>query len=122
MSEENQKKLFIDLFETFLHKDSNKKDKIPVSNKVLRQELKKAYESLEENKPISAQSISDIVLVREDPAIWDNGLDSQYKVFLAKDRKPTLASTACCLLSILWLWSLSFLIFYVKNLQNVSVN
>ena len=95
MSEENQKKLFIDLFETFLHKDSKEKDKIPVSNKELKKELKNAYDNLKKNQPIT-QSLSDILEVRRDQKIWDD-LNSQYTTFLRNYRQSNVA----CLLSIL---------------------
>ena len=98
MSEEDQKKLFTDIFKTFLHEDSEMKDEIPVSNKKLREELRKAYESLDEKKQIPQQAISDLLLLRKDPAIWDDGLVPQYTKFLAIDRKPTISA---CLLSIL---------------------
>ena len=116
MSEEDQKKLFIELYMTFLgFKESDEKDKIPVSNSELRSNLKKTYESLMGNKP-SPYSISAILLlVRTDPAIWDDGLYSQYQTFLNQYKKTMKA----CLLSILWLLSLLSIIstIYVKNLQ-----
>ena len=100
MSIENQKKLFIDLFETFLNMESEEKNKIPLSNKERRTELKKTYQSLKETQPISAESISkaisEILRVRQDPSIWDNGLALQYTTFREK-YKPTMG----CLLSIL---------------------
>ena len=98
MSEEDQTKLFIELYTTFLgFKESDEKDKIPISNSELRSNLKKTYESLMGKKP-SPYSISAILLlVRKDPAVWDDGLHSQYQTFLSH-YKSTLKA---CLLSIL---------------------
>ena len=96
MSAENQRRFFIEIFETFLSEDSE--NQLPLTNQALWDDLRATYSSLKENKTVAPQSISDIVRVRRDPGLWDEGIEAAYLRFLKQVPPPSLAA---CILSIL---------------------
>ena len=51
MSAENQRRFFIEIFETFLSEDSE--NQLPLTNQALWDELRATYSSLKENKTVA---------------------------------------------------------------------
>ena len=96
MSEADRKRLFADLFQTFLSEDSD--NVLPLSNQALWAELLATFNALQSKEPVTTESLNKILQVRKDPGIWDDGLEPTYMRFLKQAPPPTLAA---CLLSIL---------------------
>ena len=96
MSEDDRKRLFTDIFETFLSEDSD--DVLPLSNQALWADLLATFNALQSKEPVTNESLNKILQVRKDPGIWDDGLEPTYMRFLKQAPPPTLAA---CILSIL---------------------
>jgi len=96
LSESDRKRLFVDIFDNFLSEESE--DVLPLSNQALWGDLLATRNSIKSGLPVSLQSIMEIVLVRKDPGVWDEGIEPAYMRFLAQVPPPTLSA---CILSIL---------------------
>ena len=97
MSEDERKRLFADIFKTFLSEDSD--NVLPLSNQALWADLLATFNALQSKEPVTTESLNKLLQVRKDPGIWDDGLEPTYMRFLKQAPPPTLAA---CLLSILW--------------------
>lgn len=96
MSEDDRKRLFTDIFQTFLSEDSD--NVLPLSNQALWADLLATFNALQSKQPVTIESLNKILQVRKDPGVWDDGLEPSYMRFLKHAPPPTLAA---CLLSIL---------------------
>jgi len=96
LSEEDRKRLFVDIFDTFLSEDSE--DVLPLSNQALWSDLLATSNSIKAGLPVSMDSIMEINLVRKDPGIWDESIEPTYMRFLRQNPPPTLTA---CIMSIL---------------------
>merc|ERR1719334_1877701 len=65
LSEEDRKRLFVDIFDTFLSEDSE--DVLPLSNQAVWSDLLATSNSIKAGLPVSIDSIMEINLVRKDP-------------------------------------------------------
>jgi len=96
LSPEETQRLFTDIFQTFLSEDSD--NVLPLSNQALWADLLATHSSLQKKVPVSNESLNEILKVRKDPGIWDDGIEPSYMRFLKQAPPPTLAA---CILSIL---------------------
>ena len=72
---------------------------LPLSNQALWADLLATHSSLQKKVPVSNESLNEILKVRKDPGIWDDGIEPpSYMRFLKQAPPPTLAA---CILSIL---------------------
>ena len=90
------KRLFVEIFDTFFSEDSE--DVLPLSNQALWGDLLATSNSIKAGLPVSMESMMEIIHVRKDPGIWDDGLEPTYMRFLKQAPPPTLTA---CILSIL---------------------
>jgi len=96
LTESDRKRLFVDIFDTFLSEESE--DVLPVSNQALWADLLATSNSIKAGLSVSMESMMEIVQVRKDPGVWDEGIEPTYMRFLKQAPPPTLTA---CLLSIL---------------------
>lgn len=96
LTESDRKRLFMDIFDTFLSEDSE--DVLPLSNQALWGDLLATSNSIKAGLPVSMESIIEIIQVRKDPGVWDEGIEPTYMRFLKQAPPPTLTA---CILSIL---------------------
>ena len=97
ISEADKKRLFSDIFQTFLSEDSE--SMLPLSNQALWADLQATYNALQNKTSVTNEALNQILQVRRDANIWDEGLEPSYIRFLKQTPPPTLAA---CILSILW--------------------
>jgi len=96
ISEADKKRLFSDIFQTFLSEDSE--SMLPLSNQALWADLQATYNALQNKTSVTNEALNQILQVRRDANIWDEGLEPSYIRFLKQTPPPTLAA---CILSIL---------------------
>lgn len=96
LTESDRKRLFVDIFDTFLSEESE--DVLPLSNQALWGDLLATSNSIKAGLSVSMESIMEITQVRKDPGIWDEGIEPTYMRFLRQAPPPTLTA---CIMSIL---------------------
>ena len=96
LSEDERKRFFTEIFQNFLSEDCD--NMLPLSNQALWASLNDTFTTMQAKKTVKSESLNEIINVRKDPSVWDEGIEPTYMRFIKQSPAPTLAA---CILSIL---------------------